>query len=418
MRIAFVDSKLNLLNGGGSNHSLHILASRLVAMGDEVKVITLDPSLNRYPDNLPYAVVEEGALANRVDRRYRLALLRALRKWEAWADVYHLWEPWLIAPAGVYRFMGGKTPVVAHLNGYAFCTNHGLMEGDCYLNCGLLRRTVHRVSPLPKKILFFPFRALERSLELTMPAHLDAFTAIGPAIAEAYCRQHIPRSKIVVIPPALDYHHLCKLGLEHLRSSNLNGHFNVLYVGRLRPEKGVDTLISSLSLLPFRCTLHIAGDGPAKSALEKRVRELNLSEQVVFHGWVPYAEVVRLYLESHVVVHPARWPEPFGRAIADALALGLPVIASGSSGSSWVIKDSGLTFRPCDSKDLADKIALLHEEPLLAGELARKARERAKDFDFHRIVPRYVEVYRSVVQKARVMGETETRSKSREVHTG
>ena len=405
MKIAFIDTKLNLKTGGGSNQSLHLVASKLVDLGHQVMVITLSPTLNAYPENLPYRVISEGMISNRLDKKHRLALHRVLHRYENEVDIYHLWEPWLILDAAIYRRLGGKTPIVVYLNNYPFCTNLSLMDHECYKRCGLMRRIQHRTENPVRKALLLPFRALEYSLEITMLNQVDAFTAISPAVAEIYSLRKIDQKKIFVIPPAIDYEYLRKLKQSHTYQLSSTGRYDVLYVGRLCPEKGVDILIDAVSRLEFPLSLHIVGDGPQRNGLEKLCKQLGLSDRVIFHGWVSYDEVVNFYLSSQLFVHPGRWPEPLGRAVLDAMALEVPVIAADSGGPPWALGDAGLTFRPGDSEDLADKIRAVHGNLSLAADLARRAEERVKHFDHKKTMPELLKVYTGLIEAARQQRE-------------
>jgi glycosyltransferase involved in cell wall biosynthesis len=400
LRIAFIDSKLNLKSGGGSNQSLHMVASKLVELGHQVMVITLFPALNAYPDDLPYQVISEGMISNRLDKKHRLAIQRVLHRYENQVDIYHLWEPWLILEAAVYRRMGGKTPIVAYLNNYSFCTNLGLMDTECYRHCGLARRVQHRPENPVRKALLLPFRALEYCLEVTMLNRVDAFIAISPAVAEIYSWRKIDPQKIFVVPPAIDYAYLQNQRHSRRSQSSPSGRYDVLYVGRLCPEKGVDILIDAISKVDSPLTLHIVGDGPHRNSLEQLTEQLDLSEQVTFHGWKPYDEVIDSYLNSQLFVHPGRWPEPLGRAVLDAMALEVPVIAADSGGPPWALQDSGLTFRPGDSEDLADKIKAVHEDTALAADLTRRAESRVKNFDYEKLMPELLKIYQGVIEAA------------------
>jgi len=261
-----------------------------------------------------------------------------------------------------------------------------------------MRRVQHRPENRARKALLLPFHALEYCLEIMMLNQVDAFIAISPAVAEIYSWRKIDQKKIFVIPPAIDYEYLRNLKQNHTYQPSSNGRYDVLYVGRLCPEKGVDILIDAVSRLEFPLTLHIVGDGPQKNSLEQFSKQLGLSDQVIFHGWMSYDEVVNFYLSSQLFVHPGRWPEPLGRAVLDAMALELPVIAADSGGPPWALQDTWLTFRPGDSEDLADKIRAIHGNPSLAADLARRAEDRVKHFDHEKTMPELLKVYTGLIE--------------------
>jgi glycosyltransferase involved in cell wall biosynthesis len=131
------------------------------------------------------------------------------------------------------------------------------------------------------------------------------------------------------------------------------------YVGRLSAEKGVDTLLRALALLPPRVTAAIAGDGPQRPALEALAAELGVGDRVRWLGYVPHAEVARAYGEMSIVVVPSltipSWKEQFGRVVIEALAAGRPVVASDSGELPRLLAATGggWTFPEADAPALA-----------------------------------------------------------------
>jgi glycosyltransferase involved in cell wall biosynthesis len=402
MKIAIIDIRLNLKTGGGSNHDLHLLASGLVNLGHEVMVISLNPSLDAYPDNLPYRVIPEGLNSSRFGRNVRLALQKVLHKYENQVDIYHLNHPDLSPGAAIYRQLGGKVPVVATLNNYYFCTDATRIDMNCIRHCGLLQRVWHRPQNIARKAALLPFHAFEYFLGTRLINRVDAFIAVSKPISEIFSLyHHIKQKKLTVIAPPIEYEYLYNRRENYSCRPSSTGLYNILYVGRLSSEKGVDTLIDAMTRLEFPAWLHIVGDGSQKNNLENLSKELSLSNRVTFHGWVPYDRVVSFYLDSQLFVHPAKWPEPMARTVLDAMALGVPIIAAGCGGPPWALQDTGLTFQPGDTEDLVEKIRLVHRNPSLAMDRAKRAQERAKDFDFRKAVLKLIEVYAGVIEEAK-----------------
>jgi 1,4-alpha-glucan branching enzyme len=116
---------------------------------------------------------------------------------------------------------------------------------------------------------------------------------------------------------------------------------DVLFVGRLIDAKGVHVLLDALAALPG-VTAVVAGDGPARGALESRANELGLSGRVRFTGWITPERRASLFAGSKLFTLPSLWDEPFGIVGVEALGAGLPVVASDAGGvSSWL--DDGVT---------------------------------------------------------------------------
>ena len=399
MKIAIIDAKLNLKTGGGSNEHLHLIASELVKRGCTVEVITLDPALNAYPDNLPYPIIEAGLFTNSIDKRYRLALLKVLQEHEKKYDIYHLWHPEFSAYGALYKILGGKVPVIVNLIGYSFCSNLARLDIMCYRHCGLLQKVLHRDENIMKKMSLLPFHTLEYHIEKLILNHVDAFLPLTDYMADAFSWQNFNKDKMSIIPVPIDYQYwygqreICKIEPFH------NGGYNVLYVGRLTPEKGVDILIKAIQRLDFPVHLRIVGDGPQRSELERLTKELNLTDYVTFYGWVPHEKLAAFYLSSQLFVHPARWPEVFCLSVVEAMAMGMPTIVADYGDAAQSLDGAGLTFKRADTDDLAEKIKLVYENPLLANSLAKKAQERAKEFDYNKVIDKLLEVYKNIIRK-------------------
>jgi len=146
------------------------------------------------------------------------------------------------------------------------------------------------------------------------------------------CQGRVPKASISLIPNGVEVP-------EELPKKEWlpTGKLRILYIGRLHPIKGIERLIEALTLLPRESLcLRIFGDGHTSYAgsLRNLVHRLGLEGCVSFHGHVREAEKFNAYLESDVCVVPS-FSENFGMVVAEALAHGIPVIAS--KGTPWAL---------------------------------------------------------------------------------
>ena len=109
------------------------------------------------------------------------------------------------------------------------------------------------------------------------------------------------------------------------------------YAGRLSREKGLHLLIEALASLPKQIRLVIVGEGPQRAELEAQTQELSLSSRVAFIGFDRDAE--GWMAASNVVVVPSTWYEAFGRVVVEAMAQGVPVVASRIGGMAELFED-------------------------------------------------------------------------------
>ena len=158
----------------------------------------------------------------------------------------------------------------------------------------------------------------------------------------------------------------------------------VLYVGRLSPEKNVDTLLEAVGDL----NLVVAGDGPLRERVPNAL------------GAVPHAEVERLLERASVVVAPCE-REGFGLAAAEAMAFGRPVVAAaGGALLELVTEDmTGLLVPPRDASALRAAVERLLADPALRQRLGNEAHTRARErFGWDGVIERTLEVYRRAAE--------------------
>ncbi|MFL5941886.1 MAG: glycosyltransferase family 4 protein [Gaiellaceae bacterium] len=156
----------------------------------------------------------------------------------------------------------------------------------------------------------------------------------------------------------------------------------VLYVGRLSPEKNVDTLVEALGDL----NLVVAGDGPLRRLVPNAL------------GSVPHPEVERLLERASVVVAPSE-REGFGLAAAEAMAFGRPVVAAAGGGLLELVSDgeTGLLVPPRDPAALRAAVERLLADPELRLRLGSAGQARARErFGWDAVIEQTLGVYRAV----------------------
>jgi glycosyltransferase involved in cell wall biosynthesis len=140
----------------------------------------------------------------------------------------------------------------------------------------------------------------------------------------------------------------------------------LIFLGRLVSDKGVNVLLDALGLLAargLRPRLTIAGDGPERPALAAQAERLGIAEQITFLGSRHGEEVVRLLNAHRIQVVPSLYDEPFGIVALEGIACGCLVIGSRGGGLKEAIGRCGLTFRNGDAGELAALLAEVLADP-------------------------------------------------------
>jgi glycosyltransferase involved in cell wall biosynthesis len=172
----------------------------------------------------------------------------------------------------------------------------------------------------------------------------------------------------------------------------------VLGLGRLVPQKGFDLLIDAFAAEEFaEFNLVLAGDGFERDRLQARALELGIDSRVRFVGAVARPRIARLVRGARVFALPSRG-EPFGIALLEAMAAGVPAVATAAGGIPEFARDgvNALLVPPGDAKALATAIARLAFEPELRDRLIAGGRATAEAHAWARIAGRYEDIYRRV----------------------
>lgn len=152
------------------------------------------------------------------------------------------------------------------------------------------------------------------------------------------------------------------------------------YVGRVVPEKGLATAIAAVARVPH-ATLTVSGPGEARhlAELEAQTQRLGVADRVRFAGPVERDRVAEAYAAADAVLFPVEWDEPFGLVPLEAMAVGRPVIATGTGGSGEYLRheENALLFPRGDARGLAHAIARLSADPELREHITRQGRATA-----------------------------------------
>jgi glycosyltransferase involved in cell wall biosynthesis len=208
------------------------------------------------------------------------------------------------------------------------------------------------------------------ALERWAVRRADRVVVVSREMARAAVAGGIPSAKVEVV------HNACLVGHEEApRARTADAPLTVGVIARLSPEKGVDRalLVHGMVLREAKdAQLVIAGEGPEKVRLERSARELGISASV---QWLGYREdVAEVYRRLAVLLIPSR-SEGLPNAAIEAMAYGVPVVASEVGGLAEIVTDGldGFLVPPDDTEGLARRILEILGDPGLRERLGRRA---------------------------------------------
>jgi len=240
------------------------------------------------------------------------------------------------------------------------------------------------------------FASYSLDLEKIGVAECDGVIVNSHAVYDEITRRDVTDVKISVIPNGVDLAQFSPaIGPPNPRQ--------ILFVGRLVPQKGVDVLLRAFGAVLHRhpeATLVIAGAGQQRLYLERLARFLGVRQHVQFLGWQSRDQLAALYRASAVTAVPSLY-EPFGLVALEAMASGRPVVASRVGGLAEVVDDevSGFTVEPGDHLDLATRLGALQADPELDRVTGHAARCRAEQFDWEVVASQTAQLYNSLAPR-------------------
>ncbi|HTS32319.1 MAG TPA: glycosyltransferase family 4 protein [Thermoplasmata archaeon] len=278
---------------------------------------------------------------------------------------------------------------------------------------GLLRRldadVVHLHYPPPLTSYFATRGLANRKVPVCLTYHCDLELPgrAGRLVAGAYQRFFVPPTlrrvnrvvvhtrsygvtsamlrgrELAVIPSVVDLERF-RPGLDASRlrgELRLEGKRVLAFTGRLVPHKGVNVILEALALLPDDVVLVVIGAGPRLPSLIGMARRLDVEARVRFCPAVSDEELPLFLALADIFVFPSQSRlEGFGLVVAEAMAMGLPVVVADLPGVREIIEPGveGLLVEPLIASDLAAKVRTMLDDPALARRMGAAGRRRAE----------------------------------------
>lgn len=384
MRILFLTNFYLIHGAGGEEQSCQQVVEGLKQRGHTTLVLTSMHGSNNLPVEADgiyrslYLEMDLVPLRNSITfftrrsarEQHNLQVFeRVLRQFDP--DIIFIWGMWNL-PYSLPAFAEARFP---HKVVYRFATYWPTLPSPYQSYWRAPGRQWY--SRIPKWILGrFALTMLAKEVH-QYPLTFKHAICVSAATRDILVNSGIPVSNARIIYTGLDTNEY--LNDEPQQGIHHDKNLNLLYAGRLAPEKGIETAIEAMEKLVFgqgrrEIRLKLAGSGSAEYEQHLRglVNQAGLTDYVSFSGWVPPAEMPELLRRFDVLLLPSIWPEPFARVVLEGMISSLVVVATQTGGTVEVLRDgkNGLLFAPGYVEDLAQKITCLADDPGLRRKLA------------------------------------------------
>jgi phosphatidylinositol alpha-mannosyltransferase len=342
---------------GGVQAHIRQLTKRLRSRGHDVLILApgehpgLDPPGVRIVGR-PFHIRANGAVARICFSRSSMRVVRETLD-EFAPDLVHAHDP-LVTSTSRWATMHTTAPVVATFHSY-FAPDS--LAGRCYTALAPFGTSVWR--------------------------RIDQRIAVSEAARESVCFR-MGDDPIHIVPNGTDVH-----VFERAVPARLPKGRTMLFVGRLEPRKGFPVAVRAFARLAHRyddLQLIVVGEGVEREAVEMLPRSLR--SRVHLLGRVSDSLLPTYYAAADVFIAPALGSESFGIVLVEAMAAGLPIVASDIAGYREVVRDQreALLVPSGDPLALADAIQRLFEHPEQARALKEAGRIRARRYDWDTIL--------------------------------
>ena len=273
----------------------------------------------------------------------------------------------------------------------------------CFLHqANIYGRLAGRAAGIPVRVS--GVRVADRRWSVQIPERLTRccvhhYVAFSRHVADTHAVLcGIPSKKITAIPNGVQPNITmpARLGHDHLN--------RLLFVGRLTDQKDPLALLTAFQKLPYdlrnHSTLTFVGEGPLRHQMETQISSFQLSDRVKLLGHRD--DVIQLMQQSTLLVLPSRW-EGMPNAVLEAMASGLPVIATAVDGTQELIQQdkTGWLVPSHNPETLSDTIAQALRNRDLRDHVAINAREEvARNFTWDAIVAKYHDLLVSLVDRS------------------
>ncbi len=288
-----------------------------------------------------------------------------------------------VSPLFLHAIKAHKIPIIMTVHGFShyICPQFGMlfrMKEPCKFGFSMkcLRFRCHSQMNFFVRCVFWIKMKLHRWM---IKKYVDIFITPSELLTD-WLQKSLNVKNVFTVP------HFIELKNKYLKEPRIRGK-NILYVGRVSKEKGIEYLIRAMPLILAKipnATLHIVGEGGRKNELEQLAEQLGVKNNIIFHGYIPHDRLNKIYSETDVFVLPSVCMESFGLALLEAMSYGIPVITTNIGGQAeraCAPGFNGYLVDPKDPQQLAEKAISILDNYELRKILGKNAHIFAQNFN-------------------------------------
>lgn len=226
--------------------------------------------------------------------------------------------------------------------------------------------------------------------------------AVGNKVEENLCDFYkIPKSNVDTIYNGIKPLERAVQPIELLEKYREDGYFLIGNIGRLSEQKGMEYFVKAVPLVMEKVSkvkFFIAGDGEEKEKIQKLITYLHLEEDVILLGYIN--DIQNLMSQLDLIVLSSLW-EGLPLTPIEAFSVGKTVVATAVDGTVEIIDDNvnGILVQPKDSKQIADAIIKIHNDPNGMVDFKNNALKKYKEkFSYEVLKYKYIEYYKKLME--------------------
>ena len=321
---------------------------------------------------------------------YNYAIYKAYKKVKDEVKIIHHCEMFQVGKG--YNLI----PLLSNLDDKTFLIGpielpHEVFEDDFLVDSTDLKRSIKKFIYMNRNILGSVFKALfKKTIE-----NADVVIVPDNGVKKELSR-YIDKNKIELINYGVD---LSVYG-EYRYAADENN-YDIVFAGGALERKGVKYLLEAISMIKNQFSdvkLHLRSNGYRIKEYKQLSEDLNITENVVFHGMLELNRYLELLTNSRLLCLPTL-SEGYSWTILDALCLGVPVVTTTECRCNDLFEngDIGLRIKPADPDALADAILKLFNDFELCKKFSENGLKKREKFDYERITPKYLELYEKYI---------------------